>query len=581
MRTSSTAAPTASTRCPRTRGAALTAPCSRPATRQVGGQSQLKRTRQAAPQAVLLKACRACCAGERATPRLLRLPRPALCPALCSLRWHFCRLASAAPAPATWALATPRPTLSLRLESNLNKLIKVVTLPLPADAAVAKYNLEEMQRAERKVCAPHARHRHWFCPCGRKPSRRASPARRCCLHACAPGAGSPKYACMLSLRGGHAASAYTARCLGHLAAFAFICPDGAASRTSSRLLQEREKRGDSWQPRWFKPLPADAGECARPERACPAPTAAHPGPAPPAADRPQQLCGACRWRPPSSLSARWTSRPRLPNCNVPPSLPVWTLPAEILPGEYSNEECPQYEFTGDYLQLEARPPSKSEGGRQAAGPRPRATPTALRRPEVSACPSQECCGRLQAKRMWRAAAALPSAHAQGVHCLSSSQSHAVRYCTTSSLPSCLSTACRRRSVRHGLCALVLPRHAPAAWQGGPAVTAPVRHRRTLHHKRSDRRNASRGGRCGAREHAVGRLLQQRGACGCGCGSDERAWWQPSAAPPGQMVLPAASHCTPRSGFTQDGDTTQLVAPALPHMLPSALIAAPRPRPGPQ
>lgn len=55
--------------------------------------------------------------------------------------------------------------------------------------------------------------------------------------------------------------------------------------------KEREKRGDSWQPRWFRPLPADA---------------------------------------------------------------------EVLPGEYSNEECPQYEFTGEYLKLEARPPSKSE-----------------------------------------------------------------------------------------------------------------------------------------------------------------------------------------------------------------------------
>ena len=37
-------------------------------------------------------------------------------------------------------------------------------------------------------------------------------------------------------------------------------------------------------------------------------------------------------------------------------------PAEVLPGEYSNEECPQFEFTGEYLKLEQRPPSASEGG---------------------------------------------------------------------------------------------------------------------------------------------------------------------------------------------------------------------------
>lgn len=60
--------------------------------------------------------------------------------------------------------------------------------------------------------------------------------------------------------------------------------------------QEREKRGESWAPRWFKALPADA---------------------------------------------------------------------EALPGEYGNDECPQFEFTGDYLQLEQRPPSSAKGAPQA------------------------------------------------------------------------------------------------------------------------------------------------------------------------------------------------------------------------
>ena len=36
-------------------------------------------------------------------------------------------------------------------------------------------------------------------------------------------------------------------------------------------------------------------------------------------------------------------------------------PPSSLQGEYSNEECPQFEFTGEYLQLEARPPSAAEG----------------------------------------------------------------------------------------------------------------------------------------------------------------------------------------------------------------------------
>lgn len=62
--------------------------------------------------------------------------------------------------------------------------------------------------------------------------------------------------------------------------------------------KERERRGDSWQPRWFKPLPADA---------------------------------------------------------------------EVLPGEYGNDECPQFEFTGDYLSMEARPPSTSEEEVQGEG----------------------------------------------------------------------------------------------------------------------------------------------------------------------------------------------------------------------
>ncbi|KAI7842034.1 hypothetical protein COHA_004235 [Chlorella ohadii] len=62
--------------------------------------------------------------------------------------------------------------------------------------------------------------------------------------------------------------------------------------------KERERRGESWQPRWFKPLPADA---------------------------------------------------------------------EIIQGEYSNEECPQFEFTGEYLQQEARPASASEAEVQGAG----------------------------------------------------------------------------------------------------------------------------------------------------------------------------------------------------------------------
>ncbi|KAI3429462.1 hypothetical protein D9Q98_005554 [Chlorella vulgaris] len=62
--------------------------------------------------------------------------------------------------------------------------------------------------------------------------------------------------------------------------------------------KEREKRGDTWQPRWFKPLAADA---------------------------------------------------------------------EVVAGEYSNEECPQFEFTGDYLKLEQRPPSTSEEEVQGAG----------------------------------------------------------------------------------------------------------------------------------------------------------------------------------------------------------------------
>jgi hypothetical protein len=37
------------------------------------------------------------------------------------------------------------------------------------------------------------------------------------------------------------------------------------------------------------------------------------------------------------------------------------LRAEVVAGEYSNEECPQFEFTGEYLKLEQRPPSTSEG----------------------------------------------------------------------------------------------------------------------------------------------------------------------------------------------------------------------------
>ncbi|EFN59995.1 hypothetical protein CHLNCDRAFT_133152 [Chlorella variabilis] len=71
--------------------------------------------------------------------------------------------------------------------------------------------------------------------------------------------------------------------------------------------KEREKRGEKWQPRWFKPLPEDAG--------------------------------ALR---------RWGGGP-------------------VLPGEYSNEECPQFEFTGEYLKLEQRPPSASEEEVQGEG----------------------------------------------------------------------------------------------------------------------------------------------------------------------------------------------------------------------
>eukprot|EP00887_Chlorella_sp_A99_P003091 scaffold9.g3091.t1 len=55
--------------------------------------------------------------------------------------------------------------------------------------------------------------------------------------------------------------------------------------------KEREAKGEEWQPRWYRPLPADA---------------------------------------------------------------------EVLPGEYGNEECPQFEFTGEYLKLDPRPACASE-----------------------------------------------------------------------------------------------------------------------------------------------------------------------------------------------------------------------------
>lgn len=64
-------------------------------------------------------------------------------------------------------------------------------------------------------------------------------------------------------------------------------------------------------------------------------------------------------------------------------------PAEVLPGEYSNEECPQFEFTGEYLGLEARPPSTSEGERAAASP-PRAHPRCQAVGLLRSCKSQAC-----------------------------------------------------------------------------------------------------------------------------------------------------------------------------------------------
>jgi hypothetical protein len=54
-----------------------------------------------------------------------------------------------------------------------------------------------------------------------------------------------------------------------------------------------------------------------------------------------------------------TRIPRISHTQLARPISHWT--AEVLPGEYSNEECPQFEFTGEYLKLDARPPSTSEG----------------------------------------------------------------------------------------------------------------------------------------------------------------------------------------------------------------------------
>lgn len=123
--------------------------------------------------------------------------------------------------------------------------------------------------------------------------------------------------------------------------------------------QERERRGEAWQPRWFKPLPANA---------------------------------------------------------------------EILPGEYSNDECPQFEFTGAYMQAAPRPPSAAEGA-PAAGCWLVAAACLVRPPAMTPSPL------------------MPPAPSLPLHAL----------------------RCRSRGAGSRLCAVELPRHPPAAGQGDAAL----------------------------------------------------------------------------------------------------------------
>ena len=179
--------------------------------------------------------------------------------------------------------------------------------------------------------------------------------------------------------------------------------------------QEREKRGDSWQPRWFKPLPADAGAAAL-EGGCRgaskqrlslqtgrAPSAwlllwsAPPDAARVAGGR--RLMSKCTFSCPVAahqasfkVSKAFTSAPSL---DVGLALPC-TASAEVIPGEYSNEECPQFEFTGEYLGVEARPPSSSEGEPRAvccAAP-----PIARHSDSPRGCCCCGCCCCLQGTR---------------------------------------------------------------------------------------------------------------------------------------------------------------------------------------
>lgn len=140
-----------------------------------------------------------------------------------------------------------------------------------------------------------------------------------------------------------------------------------------------------------------------------------------------------------------TTTPHPRHAPIPPHA---LIPPSSLQGEYSNEECPQFEFTGEYLQAEARPPSSAEGAPlpvDGAIWAPVARVLSLQGLAVCACGPAELVGvillgRGSARKPW-----LPSNWVP---------------------PPPLSWRSGRAGRR--LLALVLPRPAPAAGQGEPA-----------------------------------------------------------------------------------------------------------------
>lgn len=170
-------------------------------------------------------------------------------------------------------------------------------------------------------------------------------------------------------------------------------------------LQERERRGESWQPRWFKPLPADA-EIIQVST--------------------EELAnillpfGQAGWF--HFLSERrWSGRSHSVWCGIQferastcPTTSLSVLSCH-LQGEYSNEECPQFEFTGEYLQQEARPASASEGTLQQqeaqAGLCTRGGPFIYRTGLAATAPGPgSCCGApMPPSRLFRRGTAAHSA----------------------------------------------------------------------------------------------------------------------------------------------------------------------------